>query len=53
MQSLVEQSKARNVMLHPAPGKVGFYECLGYQRMKTAMALFANPERAQELKYIE
>jgi GNAT superfamily N-acetyltransferase len=53
MQSLVEQSKARNVMLHSAPGKEGFYECLGYRRMKTAMALFANPERARDLKYIE
>ena len=39
--------------LHSAPGKEGFYECLGYRGMKTAMALFANPERAQELKYIE
>jgi len=53
MQSLVEQSKAKNVMLHSAPGQEGFYECLGYRRMKTAMALFANPERAQQLKYIE
>lgn len=52
MQSLVTQSRARNVMLHSAPGKEGFYERLGYRRMKTAMALFANPERAQELQYI-
>ena len=53
MQSLVEQSNAKNVMLHSAPGKEGFYERLGYRSMKTAMALFANPERAQELQYIE
>jgi Acetyltransferase (GNAT) family. len=53
MSFLAEYSKAKNVMLHAAPGREGFYEKLGYRKMKTAMALFANEGKARESGYIE
>jgi ribosomal protein S18 acetylase RimI-like enzyme len=33
-----------NVILYASPGKEAFYETLGFRRMKTGVALFANPE---------
>ena len=50
---LAHHAKARNVLLHSVPGKEGFYEKLGYRKMKTAMGLFADPERQRLLGYIE
>ena len=53
MQFLAERSRAANMLLHSVPGKEGFYQKLGYRRMKTAMALFANPAEAQQHGHIE
>lgn len=53
LRFLVEHSKARNVMLHSTPGKEGFYARQGFRRMKTAMALYAVPQRAIDGGYIE
>jgi GNAT superfamily N-acetyltransferase len=53
MTFLAERTKAANVILHAVPGKEEFYRKLGYRRMKTAMARFANPDRQSELGYIE
>lgn len=36
----------RKVLLYAAPGKEGFYRRLGFSRMRTAMAVFANHEAA-------
>jgi len=50
---LAKHAQAKNVLLHSVPGKEGFYEKLGYRKMKTAMGLFADPERQRRLGYIE
>ncbi len=36
----------RKIILYANPGKEGFYRKLGFLRMRTAMALFANREQA-------
>ena len=53
MAYLIEHSGADNVLLHAVPGKEGFYSKLGFRKMKTAMARFKNPERQQDMGYIE
>lgn len=42
-----------NFILYAAPGKEGFYEKLKFKRMKTGMALFANPERMIDGIFVE
>ena len=53
MQLLMDEAKARNVMLYSSPGKERFYEGLGFRRMKTAMARFAEAESAAVRGYVE
>lgn len=53
MRFLASACGARNVLLHAVPGKQDFYARLGYRKMTTAMALFAQPDRWHELGYIE
>lgn len=36
----------RKIILYASPGKEGFYAKLGFRRMKTAMAIFADQEKA-------
>ena len=36
----------RKIILYTNPGKEGFYRKLGFLRMRTAMAIFENQERA-------
>lgn len=37
-----------NIILYASPGKEGFYETLGFRRMKTGMALFEHAETMAE-----
>lgn len=53
MNHLIEHAHAANVILHVVPGKEGFYQKLGFRRMKTAMGRFLNPEVQQRGGYIE
>jgi ribosomal protein S18 acetylase RimI-like enzyme len=44
---LVEFSAGhKKIILYANPGKEGFYEKLGFRRMRTAMAIFRNQEQA-------
>lgn len=43
----------RKIILYANPGKEGFYARLGFRRMKTAMAIFANQARAVETGLVE
>ncbi|HSX58809.1 MAG TPA: GNAT family N-acetyltransferase [Tahibacter sp.] len=38
----------RKIILYANPGKEGFYAKLGFRRMLTAMAIFANQQRAAQ-----
>jgi ribosomal protein S18 acetylase RimI-like enzyme len=43
----------RKIILYAAPGKEGFYKRVGFRRMKTAMAIFPNPDAAMARGYLE
>lgn len=53
MEVLTRDVNVPKVFLYAVPGKEGFYERLGFRRMKTAFALFANPEGHRENGYLE
>lgn len=53
MQRLMREAEAPNIVLHSVPGKEPFYAKLGFRKMKTAMALFSNPEVQVRSGYIE
>jgi ribosomal protein S18 acetylase RimI-like enzyme len=42
----------KKILLYAVPGKEGFYERLGFRRMRTAMAIFANQADAKARGYI-
>ena len=42
-----------NVILYASPGKEGFYEKLGFRKMKTGMAYFINRESMSERGFTE
>jgi ribosomal protein S18 acetylase RimI-like enzyme len=43
----------RKIILYANPGKEGFYAKLGFKRMRTAMAIFQNQERAVRTGLVE
>ncbi|RRN78342.1 MULTISPECIES: GNAT family N-acetyltransferase [Pseudoxanthomonas] len=43
----------RKIILYAVPGREAFYARFGFRRMTTAMAVFADPERAHADGYIE
>jgi ribosomal protein S18 acetylase RimI-like enzyme len=53
MRFLVSASGAKNHILHAVPDKQPFYAKLGFRKMKTAMALFADPKRWTDRGFIE
>ena len=49
VSTLVNLSKNhKKIILYAVPGKEPFYRKLGFKRMTTAMAIFANPSQALE-----
>jgi len=44
VENICAQLPRGNVILYASSGKEGFYETLGFRRMKTGMALFADVE---------
>ena len=53
VERLVALSKGhKKVILYAVPGKEPFYEKFGFRRMKTAMAIFEDPEEASHNGYI-
>ena len=43
----------RKIILYANPGKEGFYRKLGFLRMRTAMAIFSNQDRALKAGLVE
>jgi ribosomal protein S18 acetylase RimI-like enzyme len=43
----------KKIILYTNPGKEGFYKKLGFLRMRTAMAIFQNQERAIEVGLVD
>ena len=53
IERLIERSRGhRKIILYCVPGKEAFYEKFGFKRMRTAMAIFENPEQAASNGYI-
>lgn len=47
IQRLVDLSRGhRKIILYAVPGREQFYEKFGFRRMNTAMAIFADPQKA-------
>lgn len=44
VENILTHLPTGNVILYASPGKEAFYETLGFRRMKTGMALFADTE---------
>jgi len=53
VERLLAQVAGCNVILYASPGKEGFYERLGFSRMKTGMALFKNKDAMRQRGFIE
>lgn len=45
-------SRHTKIILYAVPGKEGFYTKLGFRRMRTAMAIWSDPERATSIGLI-
>ena len=43
----------RKIILYAVPGKEAFYRRFGFRRMKTAMAIFDDPNSATERGFVE
>lgn len=54
IQRLIDLSQGhRKIILYAVPGREPMYEKFGFRRMNTAMAIFADPQKAAEDGYIE
>jgi N-acetylglutamate synthase-like GNAT family acetyltransferase len=54
IQYLLQQVESHNkIILYAAPGKEGFYKHFSFRRMKTAMAIFKDPKKAEKMGLIE
>ncbi len=53
VENMLAQLPKGNVILYASPGKEAFYETLGFRRMKTGMALFANTDLMLSKGFIE
>lgn len=54
VQRLVDAARGhRKIILYAVPGREPFYRRFGFRRMRTAMAIFENEERAAADGYIE
>ena len=53
MNSILPRISHCNVVLYASPGKEGFYQTLGFRRMKTGMALFKKSESMRERGFTE
>lgn len=54
VQRLVDRSRGhRKIILYAVPGKEPFYRQFGFRRMRTAMAIFEHPQKAEDDGYID
>ena len=53
MDKILSQLSNCNVILYASPGKEGFYQTLGFRKMKTGMALFKKSESMIERGFTE
>lgn len=53
MENILPRISHCNVILYASPGKEGFYQKLGFRKMKTGMAFFKNSQAKREAGFTE
>ena len=53
IENIVNNTPTCNFILYASPVKEGFYENLGFKKLKTVMGLFVNMERMKSRNFIE
>lgn len=54
VQRLVDRSRGhRKIILYAVPGREPFYSQFGFRRMRTSMAIFEDPRKAEDDGYID
>jgi len=53
LKAILGRLEGCNVILYASPGKEGFYRQFGFDKMKTGMARFTNPERMKARGFTE
>jgi predicted GNAT family acetyltransferase len=53
IKTIIDKLSNCNFILYAAPGKEGFYQTLGFRKMKTGMALFQKAPRMKERGFTE
>ena len=53
IKELVAKLSSGNIIFYANPSAEGFYKKLGFRKMRTGMAMFANPENALRKGFVE
>lgn len=53
IERLIRKTPECNFILYASPGKEGFYQKIGFSKMKTGMALFLDPKKMLDKGFIE
>ena len=53
IENIINNTPTCNFILYASPGKEGFYESLGFRKLKTGMGLFIAMERMKSRNFIE
>lgn len=53
IENIINNTPTCNFILYASPGKEGFYENLGFSKLKTGMGSFINMERMKARNFIE
>ena len=53
MDEILSRLSHCNLILYASPGKEGFYQALGFRKMKTGMAFFRQEDQMMERGFVE
>ena len=53
IENIIKNTPTCNFILYASPGKEGFYESLGFRRLKTGMGLFIDMEGMKNRNFIK
>ena len=53
IENIIKNTPTCNFILYASPGKEGFYESLGFRRLKTGMGLFIDMEGMKSKNFIK
>lgn len=53
IENIIKATPTCNFILYASPGKEGFYESLGFRKLKTGMGLFIDMERMKNKNFIK